>query len=57
MTTINSSTPAYINPTTREFPKRYSPLATVGVAPGFIYDGETGLVKPITTSRKSNWNR
>ena len=46
MTTTNSSTPAYINPTTREFPKRYSPLASFAVAPGFYYDGQTGLVKP-----------
>ena len=46
-------TPPYVNPSTREFPKHTSPLANQWVASGFIYDGDTGLVKPITTSRKA----
>ena len=43
---IVNSTPPYVNPSTREFPKRPSPLANVGVAPGHFYDMNTGLVKP-----------
>ena len=39
----------YINPTTRQFPKRTSPLAGDGVAPGY-YLTDAGTVAPIPTS-------
>ena len=44
---IAPSTPPYVNKTTRELPKRPSPLANEWVASGFFYDPSTGLVNPI----------
>ena len=39
-------TKPYINPSSRQFPKRTNPLATLGVAPGF-YLTDAGTVAPI----------
>ena len=38
--------PHYRNNTVRQFPKVSSPLAAFMVAPGYVYDQATGLVKP-----------
>ena len=43
----------YINPSTRQFAKRPSPLAAHYVAPGHYYDENTGLVKPVSTAPTS----
>ena len=42
----------YINPTTRQFPKRTSPLASDGVAPGY-YLTDAGTVAPIPMSSQA----
>ena len=44
---VTPSTPPYVNPSTREFPKRPSPLANEWVVSGYRYDMSTGLVSPI----------
>ena len=47
-TTMSSepkATPPHINPTVKQYPKRPSPLSANMVAPGFVYDMSTGLVK------------
>ena len=36
----------------RQLPKHYSPLAAFMVAPGYVYDQQTGLVKPAQSSQK-----
>ena len=45
---MSSSTnlPYYRNTTVRQLPRRQSPLASVMVAPGYVFDESTGLVKP-----------
>lgn len=45
---VTPSTPPYVNPSTREFPKRPSPLAHQWVASGYRYDISTGLVSPVS---------
>lgn len=39
----------YVNPSSRQFPKKVNPLATIGVAPGF-YLTDAGTVAPISQS-------
>ena len=43
---VPTPTAPHVNTTVKQYPKRPSPLAGSMVAPGFVYDMSTGLVRP-----------
>jgi hypothetical protein len=50
---MTDSSDHYINPSSRQLPRRRSPLASHWVAAGCVFDERTGLVSPITPTPPS----